>query len=108
MHRTPELQLQDDRALAGLAWYTQRKPVFTGGNSVVLLKGGAQLFPALHDALDKARHTVWMAWYMVNSEGEAKRVLQAMRQAARRRPWCTGRFTSCGACSIRASGGACT
>ncbi len=84
MHRTPELQLQDDRALAGLAWYTQRKPVFTGGNSVTLLKGGAQLFPALHEALDKARHTVWMAWYMVNAEGEARRVLQAMRQAARR------------------------
>ncbi len=76
MHRTPELPLQDDRALAGLAWYTQRKPVFTGGNSVTLLKGGAQLFPALHEALDKARHTVWMAWYMVNAEGEARRVFR--------------------------------
>jgi cardiolipin synthase len=82
--RSPEFQLNDDRSLAGLAWYAQRKPVFTGGNTVDLLRGGAQLFPAVHEALDQARHTVWMAWYMVSAEGQSGRVLQAIRQAARR------------------------
>jgi cardiolipin synthase len=82
--RSPELQLNDDRALAGLAWYAQRKPVYTGGNAVTLLRGGELLFPALHEAIDQARHTVWMAWYLVSSEGKSARVLQAVRQAARR------------------------
>ncbi|MEY4764360.1 MAG: hypothetical protein RI907_1033 [Pseudomonadota bacterium] len=82
--RSPDLQLTDDRAIAGLAWYAQRRPVYTGGNTVELLRGGEALFPALVQAIDGARHTVWMAWYMVSDRGQASRVLQAVRQAAMR------------------------
>ncbi len=82
--RTPELQLDDDRAIAGLAWYAQRKPVYTGGNQVTLLRGGAALFPAMKAAIDGARHAVWVACYMVSGQGEPAQVLQAMRLAARR------------------------
>ena len=83
-HLTPDLQLNDDRALAGLAWYAQRRPVFTGGNQVVLLKGAGELFPAMLEAIVAARHTVWVAWYLVSAQGEAARIYQALRQAVRR------------------------
>ena len=71
-------------ALDGLAWYVQRKPVFTGGNEVRLLRGGEDLFPALRDRIDAARQSVWMAFYMVSPLGQSSWVLQALIRAARR------------------------
>ena len=38
----PDEATADFHALAGLAWYAQRKPVFTGGNRVRLLQGGVE------------------------------------------------------------------
>ena len=70
--------------LEGLAWYVQRRPVFTGGNEVTLLKGGEDLFPALRDRIDAAQHSIWMAFYMVSTLGQASWVLQALMRAARR------------------------
>lgn len=67
-----------------LAWYAQRKPVFTGGNEVTLLRGGITLFPALSQCIDQAQRTVWMAVYMVSPLGQSGAVLQAMMRAARR------------------------
>jgi cardiolipin synthase len=75
----PDLDLLD-----GLAWYVQRKPVFTGGNEVRLLRGGEDLFPALRDRIDAARHSVWMAFYIVSPLGQSSWVLQALMRAARR------------------------
>jgi cardiolipin synthase len=49
-----------DQALS-LGWYAQRKPVFTGGNQVQLLRGGREMFPAQVKAIDQARQSVWMA-----------------------------------------------
>ena len=70
--------------LEGLAWYVQRRPVFTGGNEVRLLKGGEELFPTLRDRIDAAQHSIWMAFYMVTTLGQASWVLQALMRAARR------------------------
>jgi cardiolipin synthase len=70
--------------LEGLAWYAQRKPVYTGGNEVRLLQGGRTLFPALRDSIDQAQSTVWLALYIVSPLGQSGAVLQALMRAARR------------------------
>ncbi|HEX5356938.1 MAG TPA: cardiolipin synthase ClsB [Aquabacterium sp.] len=67
-----------------LAWYAQRKPVFTGGNQVTLLRGGKALFPALSECIDHASRSVWLALYMVSPLGQSGSVLQALKRAARR------------------------
>ena len=74
----------DSEGVSQLAWYAQRKPVYTGGNHVSLHKGGDELFPALRDAIDQARGVVWMAFYMINPHGQSGMVLQALMRAARR------------------------
>lgn len=74
----------DFHALAGLAWYAQRKPVFTGGNRVHLLQGGQDLFPALTERIDAAQDSVWLAVYIVSPLGQSGGVLQALMRAARR------------------------
>lgn len=74
----------DPEALDGLAWYAQRRPVFTGGNQVQLLRCGEALFPALCKHIDEARHQVWMAMYIVSPLGQSGLVLQALMRAARR------------------------
>ncbi|WP_374257313.1 cardiolipin synthase ClsB [Aquabacterium sp.] len=71
-------------ALAPLAWYAQRRPVYTGGNVATLLQGGRELFPALRDSIDRAKRSVWMAVYIVSPEGQSSTVLQALMRAARR------------------------
>jgi cardiolipin synthase len=71
-------------ALRGLAWYGQRKPVFTGGNEVALLRGATEQFPSLCQAIDGAQQSVWMATYLVSPEGQSGSVLQALMRAARR------------------------
>lgn len=73
-----------DQSWQGLAWYAQRKPVFTGSNEVQLLRGGQALFPKLCEQIDQARHSVWLAMYMVSPVGQSGTVLNALMQAARR------------------------
>ncbi len=75
---------QDDAELKQLAWYGQRRPLYTGGNTVELLRGGHALFPAMRDRIDLAAHSVWMAFYIVHPQGQAGMVLQALMRAARR------------------------
>jgi len=72
-----------DRALS-LAWYAQRKPVYTGGNQVQLLRGGQAMFPALVKAIEGAQHSIWLANYMVLPEGMPQLVLAALGKAAQR------------------------
>ncbi len=74
----------DYETLDGLAWYAQRKPVFTGGNQVQLLKGGHDLFPALATCIDAAKSSVWLALYIVSPLGQSGGVLQSLMRAARR------------------------
>lgn len=75
----------DDPSLAlKLAWYAQRRPVYTGGNQVELLKGGQALFPAMTRAIAAAQQEVWLAFYMVCADGEPAKVMRALRDAARR------------------------
>lgn len=71
-------------ALQHLRWYASRRPVYSGGNEVRLLKNGAELFPAMCRAIDRARHEVWLASYIFNDDEAAAAVVAALIGAARR------------------------
>jgi cardiolipin synthase len=84
MLNQPLPDVDADESMRRLAWYAQRKPVFTGGNQVTLLRGGKTLFPALSDCIDHASRSVWLALYIVSPLGQSGSVLQAIKRAARR------------------------
>jgi cardiolipin synthase len=60
------------------------RPQFSGGNQATLLRGGDGLFPAMVDAIARARHEVWLATYIYANEGAVKQVTEALVAAARR------------------------
>ncbi|MDL2336665.1 MAG: cardiolipin synthase ClsB [Pseudomonadota bacterium] len=65
-------------------WGAVPRPVFSGGNAVRLLRGGDELFPALVEAIDAARHEVCLATYIFHDDAAADRVTVALIQAAQR------------------------
>ena len=87
MKRLPpqHLSFGDNTAQSlSLAWYAQRRPVFTGGNQVQLLKGGRELFPAMVQAIDQAQDSIWLANYLTGPGGQADLVFEALSRAAQR------------------------
>ena len=56
----------------------------SGGNEVTLLRGGDMLFPAMCEAIDAARHEVWLASYIFHDDDAARTVIGALATAARR------------------------
>ena len=66
------------------AWYLQDALPLTGGNQVTLLKGGDALFPQMIQAIDRARHEVWLATYIFHDDAAAEAVAAALARAARR------------------------
>ncbi|MFZ2988014.1 cardiolipin synthase ClsB, partial [Ideonella sp.] len=60
------------------------RPQFLGGNQVRLLRGGDELFPALVQAIDAARHEVWLATYIFHTDLAGERIAQALGAAAER------------------------
>lgn len=71
-------------SLAPFAWYTQPRPLFSGGNEVDLLRGGDELFPAMCAAFARARHHIWLASYIFHDDASARAVAMALRDAAAR------------------------
>jgi cardiolipin synthase len=62
----------------------EEAPVLRGGNRLALLRGGQMLFPAMVEAIGQARHSVWVASYIVHTDPAAESVAQALAAAARR------------------------
>ena len=62
----------------------ERRALFSGGNRVELLCGGAELFPAMRAAIDGAEREVWLASYIFNDDAAALAVLDALCAAAAR------------------------
>ncbi|HEX6707025.1 MAG TPA: cardiolipin synthase ClsB [Albitalea sp.] len=60
------------------------RAVFTGGNAVRLLRGGAEMFPAMLRAMAVAQHEIWLATYIFHTDPAASQVAEALCQAARR------------------------
>ena len=67
-----------------LDWYRHSRAIFTGGNEVQLLRGGAELFPAMHESIAKARHQVWLVTYIFHDDDAGRAIIEALRTAARR------------------------
>ncbi len=62
-------------------------PLYSGGNRVELLRGGDRLFPAMAEAIERARHSVWLATYIYHLNDESplvRRVTDALAAAAAR------------------------
>ncbi|MFN0182295.1 MAG: cardiolipin synthase ClsB [Aquabacterium sp.] len=66
------------------AWYAAPGPLYMGGNQVRLLRGGAELFPAMCAAIAGARDHVWLATYIFHDDADSQGVAQALAGAARR------------------------
>ena len=66
------------------AWYAQRDALYSGGNEVTLLTGGDQLFPAMHAAIGRARHEVWLATYIFHDDIAGRTMADALVAAAQR------------------------
>ena len=62
-------------------------PQPSGGNTVQLLAGGDALFPAMCQAINAARHQVWLATYIFHDDAAAQAVADALATAARRGVW---------------------
>ncbi|WKB52172.1 cardiolipin synthase ClsB [Eleftheria terrae] len=67
-----------------LSWYEHTRAHFLGGNQVRLLRGGRELFPAMCEAIGRARHEVWFATYIFHDDPTAAGVADCLCQAARR------------------------
>jgi cardiolipin synthase len=65
-------------------WHVVPRPVFSGGNTVRLLRGGDALFPAMVEAIAAARHEVCLATYIFHDDHGAAAVAEALVAAARR------------------------
>ena len=62
------------------AWYAQREALYSGGNEVTLLTGGGQVFPAMHAAIARARHEVWLATYIFHDDAASRAMADALRE----------------------------
>jgi cardiolipin synthase len=63
---------------------TEAETAFSAGNDITLLCGGDELFPAMCEAIDGARHDVWLATYIFHHDLAARRVADVLIAAARR------------------------
>ncbi|HSN33016.1 MAG TPA: phospholipase D-like domain-containing protein, partial [Ideonella sp.] len=61
-----------------------RHALYTGSNRVELLRGGGELFPAMHAAIGAAEREIWLATYIFNDDAAGQAVLDALCAAARR------------------------
>ena len=73
-----------ERSALEQLWGVVPRPIFSGGNAVRLMRGGDQLFPALVETIDEARHEVCLATYIFHDDPAADRVTQALIRAAQR------------------------
>lgn len=72
------------RSALSQLWNVVPRPVFSGGNTVRLLRGGDALFPAMVEAIAAARHEVCLATYIFHDDHSADAVAEALVAAARR------------------------
>jgi cardiolipin synthase len=84
MALTPDASPSQPAAGHESAWYAQREAQYSGGNEVTLLTGGDQLFPAMHAAIARARHEVWLATYIFHDDAASRQMADTLIAAAQR------------------------
>ena len=67
-----------------LPWPTAPRARFVGGNTVRLLQGGDELFPAMLKAIAAAQREVWLATYIFDDDEAGARMAAALVAAAQR------------------------
>ncbi len=72
------------RSALSQLWHVVPRQVFSGGNTVRLLRGGDALFPAMVEAIAAARHEVCLATYIFHDDHGAAAVAEALVAAASR------------------------
>ncbi|MEK8045135.1 cardiolipin synthase ClsB [Ideonella margarita] len=80
----PALPQDDEARPHPAAWYLHPRPVWLGGNDVTLLQGGDQLFPALRRAMAAARHEIWLATYIFETDDAARGIVDSLIAASLR------------------------
>jgi cardiolipin synthase len=55
---------------------------FVPGNQVTLLHNGADYFPAIETAFDRARHEIYLATYIYENDATGQRIADALKRAA--------------------------
>lgn len=60
------------------------RPGFVPDNRVTLLHNGADYFPAIEAAFDRARHEIYLATYIFHNDATGQRVADALKRAAQR------------------------
>ena len=63
-------------------WYARRRPIYTYGNTAQLHCGGAELFAAMMHAIENARHEIYLATYIFNTDSQAQSIATALSAAA--------------------------
>jgi cardiolipin synthase len=77
-------QLRDGyQGLANLSAATSLLPLL-GGNRLELLVNGEQAFPAMLDAIDSARHSIYFASYIFDGGGIGRRFIESLAAARAR------------------------
>lgn len=56
----------------------------SGGNHVILLRNGAEYFPALETAIDEAQHEIYLQTYIFELDHTGIRIVNALKRAALR------------------------
>jgi cardiolipin synthase A/B len=57
---------------------------FSGGNALRLLRGGAELFPAMHEAIRGAQREVWLATYIFHNDEASQAMARVLAEAGAR------------------------
>ncbi|MFM2120817.1 MAG: cardiolipin synthase ClsB [Pseudomonadota bacterium] len=65
-------------------WYVLPRAGDSAGNTLQLLRGGDELFPAMRAAIEAAEHEVWLATYIFHTDATALALLGCLSAAARR------------------------
>jgi len=56
----------------------------SGGNHIILLRDGAEYFPALETAIDEAQHEIYLQTYIFELDHTGIRIANALKRAAQR------------------------
>ena len=57
---------------------------FVAGNQIQLLRNGAEYFPALEIAIDRAQHSIYLQTYIYKADSVGIRIGNALKEAAKR------------------------
>jgi len=80
----PDEEPPEFTEVSSAVWPRRGAPEFVGGNRVRLLQGGDELFPAMCEAIARAKREVWLATYIFHHDEASHRMAEALTAAGAR------------------------